>query len=398
MLWVALHFPDLPNGTIEPLAGWACQFTPRVALAPPDALLAEVAASLRYFGGLDAFLAELRAGLRALGVAASLAVAPTGLAALWLARGLALGRARGGGGPLEALPLEVTGFELAFFRSIGIATVGEALALPREGLAQRCGSAVLDALDRACGRRPETHAFFSPPARFSVRLELAGEAAHAEALLFPARRLLFQLEGLLAARQEGIRAFTLDLIHFDSSRRQIEVRLASSSREAARFAGLLRERLGEMTLQQPVEAIELHAADFAPLAPRSGGLFGDAAAEEEDWARLVERLRVRLGHDAVCGLTTQPDHRPEHAWRRVEPGEWDPREFRQPGARPLWLLEEPRRLAESDFTLLAGPERIECGWWDGDEARRDYFIVEIQGSLGWIYRETGDWYLHGLFA
>ncbi|HUQ26880.1 MAG TPA: DNA polymerase Y family protein [Burkholderiales bacterium] len=390
MLWVALHFPDLPTGTIEPLAGWACQFTPRVALAPPDALLAEVAASLRYFGGLDAFLGELSAGLQALDVAASLAVAPTSLAALW--------RARGGGGPLEALPLEVTGFELDFFRGIGIATVGEALALPRDGLAQRCGSAVLDALDRACGRRPETHAFFSPPARFSARLELAGEAVHAEALLFPARRLLVQLEGLLAARQEGIRAFTLDLIHFDSSRRQVEVRLASSSREAARFAGLLRERLGETTLQQSVEAIELHAADFAPLSPRSGGLFGDAAAEEEDWARLVERLRMRLGHDAVCGLATQPDHRPEHAWQRVEPGEWDPREFRQPGARPLWLLQEPRRLAESDFTLLAGPERIECGWWDGDEARRDYFIVAIQGSLGWIYREDGEWTLHGLFA
>ncbi|MEA3191724.1 MAG: protein ImuB [Betaproteobacteria bacterium] len=391
MLWVALHFPDLPNGTIEPLAGWACQFTPRVALAQPDALLAEVAASLRYFGGLDAFLGELRAGLQALGVTASLAVAPTGLAALWLARG--------SGGRLEALPLEVTGFELDFFRGIGVATVGEALALPRDGLAQRCGSAVLDALDRACGRRPETHAFFSPPARFSARLELAGEAAHAEALLFPARRLLVQLEGLLAARQEGIRAFTLDLIHFDSSRRQIEVRLASSSREAARFAGLLLERLGEMTLPQPVEAIELHAADFAPLSPRSGGLFGDAAAEEEDWARLVERLRMRLGHDAICGLATQPDHRPEHAWRRVEPGEWDPREFRQSGARPLWLLQEPRRLLESDFTLLAGPERIECGWWDGDEAKRDYFIARLANdAIGWIHRESGEWTLHGLFA
>jgi protein ImuB len=107
---------------------------------------------------------------------------------------------------------------------------------------------------------------------------------------------------------------------------------------------------------------------------------------------------MRLGAEAVCGLATQPDHRPEHAWRRVEPGEWDPREFRQPGARPLWLLERSRRLAENEFTLLSGPERIECGWWDGDEARREYFIVEIQGSLGWIYRETGDWYLHGFFA
>jgi protein ImuB len=390
MLWVALHFPGLSSEAIAPLAGWACQFTPKVALAPPDAVLAEVEASLRYFGGQEAFFAELRAGLEALGMRVSLAVAPTGLAALW--------RARGGGAELGALPLGVTGFDLEFFRGIGVATVGEVLALPRDGLAQRCGEAVLDALDRACGRTPESYAFFAPPARFAARLELPGETAYAEALLFPARRLLAQLAGLLAARHEGLRAFTLRLIYFDSSFAEIEIRLASLSRDAVRFARLLQERLGEEKLQRPVEAIELHAAGFELLGAKSMGLFGDAAADEEDWARLVERLRMRLGAEAVCGLATQPDHRPEHAWRRVEPGEWDPREFRQPGARPLWLLERSRRLAENEFTLLSGPERIECGWWDGDEARREYFIVEIQGSLGWIYRETGDWYLHGFFA
>jgi error-prone DNA polymerase len=277
----------------------------------------------------------------------------------------------------RTLPLGVTGFDLEFFRGIGVATIGEALALPRDGLAQRCGEAVLDALDRACGRTPESHAFFDPPARFSARLELPGETAYAEALLFPARRLLAQLAGLLAARHEGLRAYTLRLIHFDSSFAEIEIRLASASRDAVRFARLLQEKLGDKNLQRPVEAIELHAAGFEPLGAKSGGLFGDAAADEEDWARLVERLRMRLGAEAVCGLATQPDHRPEHAWRRVEPGEWDPREFRQPGARPLWLLEESRRLAESEFTLLSGPERIECGWWDGDEAKRDYFIARL---------------------
>jgi len=391
MLWVALHFPGLSSEALAPLAGWACQFTPKVALAPPDAVLAEVEASLRYFGGRDAFLAELRAGLEELGVRVSLAVAPTGLAALW--------RARGGGGELETLPLGVTGFDLEFFRGIGVATIGEALALPRDGLAQRCGEAVLDALDRACGRTPESHAFFDPPARFSARLELPGETAYAEALLFPARRLLAQLAGLLAARHEGLRAYTLRLIHFDSSFAEIEIRLASASRDAVRFARLLQEKLGDKNLQRPVEAIELHAAGFEPLGAKSGGLFGDAAADEEDWARLVERLRMRLGAEAVCGLATQPDHRPEHAWRRVEPGEWDPREFRQPGARPLWLLEESRRLAESEFTLLSGPERIECGWWDGDEAKRDYFIARLPNdALAWIFREGGEWSLHGLFA
>ncbi len=391
MLWVALHFPGLPPGSLESIAGWACQFTPKVALAPPDALLAEIEASLRYFGGLDCFLAKLRAGLDGLGATAALAIAPTGRAALW--------RARGSGLPLDEVPLAAAGFDVDFFQSLGITTLGEVMALPRDGLARRCGSAMLDELDRACGRVPETHAFFAPPERFSARLELTGEASHASAVLFPARRLLVQLEGLLAARQEGIRSFTLRLLHFDGSSSVVEIGLASLARDAERCASLLRERLAALVLPRPVEAIVLEAGDFAPLAPRTGGLFGDAAAEEEDWARLVERLRMRLGADAVCGLATQPDHRPEHAWRRVEPGEWDPREFRHPGARPLWLLDEPRRLGEAQFALLAGPERIECGWWDGDQANRDYFVARLDSeALGWIYREAGAWYLHGFFA
>jgi protein ImuB len=390
MLWVALHFPGLLPGAIEPIAAWACQFTPRVALEPPQAVLLEVEGSLRYFGGLEACLAKLRAGLGDMEIEASLAVAPTARAALWLARG--------NGKRFDELPLEAMGGETDFFRSIGISTVGELLRLPREGLARRCGQPLLDELDRALGRLPETFAFFAPPPRFAAKLELPAQVTHAEALLFAARRLLAQLEGLLAARQAGIRSFLLKMFHGKKQIHAVQIGLASPARDAGRMAELLRERLAALPLAAPVEAIGLEAADFTPLPGRSADLFGDAAAEAESWARLLERLRARLGHDAVCGLTCYPDHRPEHAWRRVEPGEWEPREFTPPGPRPVWLL-EPRKLEEGGFVLLAGPERIECGWWDGDDARRDYFIARLEEfSLAWIYREAGDWYLHGLFA
>jgi fructokinase len=59
MLWVALHFHALPAAMLEPIAAWACQFTPRVALEPPDALLIEVEGSLRYFGGEPALVGAL---------------------------------------------------------------------------------------------------------------------------------------------------------------------------------------------------------------------------------------------------------------------------------------------------------------------------------------------------
>jgi protein ImuB len=391
MLWVALHFNTLPPGTLEQLAAWACQFTPRVSLEPPQALLAEVQGSLRYFGGLAELAARLRGGLGELGHEATLAVAATPRAALW--------RARGGNRKLKELPLSVTRHEEAFFKSIGISTVGELLALPREGLAKRCGQALLDDLDRALGTLPESRAFFALPASFDASLELPGAVTQAEGVLFAARRLLVQLEGLLTARQEGTRGLVLTLAH-SRKRSDVEIRLASPARATERFARLLHEKLSVVALREPVEAIRLRAGDFVPLHPASAGMFGDARAEGEAWAQLQERLQARLGAGALHGLTPQPDHRPEHAWRRVEPGEWDPREFVQPGPRPAWLLETPRRVAADAIELLAGPERIECGWWDGDDAKRDYFIARQGAALVWIYRETlgGEWYIHGVFA
>jgi protein ImuB len=388
MLWVALHFPCLPPTALATIAAWACQFTPRVSLEPPRELLLEVQGSLRLFGGFEPLKEKLAAGLGELGFEWLLAAANTPRAALWLARGA--------GETLEALPLEVAGFDVGFLRSIGVATLGELAQLPREGLARRCEARLLAELDQALGAAPEPRGFFAPPPGFAASLELPGEVAHAEGLLFGARRLLVQLEGLLAARQAGIRNFTLKLIG-DDEETPVQVGLASASRDAGRLAELLRERLGRIALTGPVRALRLEAGDFAPLPGRSGGLFGDPAAAAEGWARLIERLRARLGHDAVHGLAAQADHRPEHAWRRVEPGEWEPREFRCAGARPLWLV-EPKKISETDFALLAGPERIESGWWDGDDARRDYFIAQRYSSTVWIYREGGEWYLHGLFA
>jgi protein ImuB len=391
MLWVALHFPPLPPATLEHLAAWACQFTPRVSLEPPRALLAEVQGSLRYFGGLDALLARMREGLAGLEVEATFAIAPTPRAALWKAQG----RKRS----LDELALASIGVETQFLKSIGVATVGELRALPREGLARRGGQGILDDLDRALGVRHESRVFFAPPERFDATLELPGAVTQAEGVLFAARRLLARLEGLLAARQEGIRDFFIDL-HQHRKIIEIQIRLASPARDTDRFARLLHEKLSGVVLREPVEAIRLRAQDFAPLHPASAGMFGDARAEGEAWAKLAERVQARLGAGTVHGLTVQPDHRPELAWRRVEPGEWDPREFVPPGPRPAWLLEPPRRLARMEYELLAGPERIECGWWDGDDAKRDYFVAREGASLLWVYREMkeGDWFLHGVFA
>lgn len=385
--------------SLEGIAAWLGRFTPRVSLEAPCQVVAEVAGSLRLFGGLERLEQALRSGLDALGFGVRLASAPTARAALW--------RAADGGSALEDLRVEGTGAgadRLELLRSLGIRTLGELMRLPRDGVARRLGQELLDDLDRALGKIPEPRASFVPPARFAARLELPAQVMAAEGLLFAAHRLLVQLEGVLVARQSGIRGFALSLRHPGMRPTRVTVSLASPSRDATHFTALLRERLMQLALVAPVEAIRLQAADFEPLHGTTASLFRDAHDAGEGWGRLLDRLAARLGETAVRGLTIRSEHRPEFAAQAVAPE--SPSGARssalpgEPGPRPLWLLETPRRLGENEFVLLAGPERIESGWWDDHEVRRDYFIARTgEASLVWIFREhAGGWFLHGIFA
>ncbi len=399
---------------LEGIAAWACSFTPHVSLEPPQGVLMEVEGSLRLFHGLAPLIGRMRSGLEEMGFGATLAAAPTARGAWWLAiagsEELVMDPALLETA-LAVLPVSAACSDpdaLDFLRSIGVTTIQGLLALPRQGIGRRLGRGLLDSLERALGTAPEPRVMFAPPVRFAAKLELHGEVEHAEGVLFAARRLLVQLEGLLAARQAGVRRFLLMLLHRAARPSVVEVGLASPGRENERFMQLLREKLSMVVLPEPVEAIRIEAADFEPLHGYTAGLFRDAHIEGEGWARLIERLQARLGGDAVHGIGLQPEHRPERAWRVLGANERLPREEASTGTRPLWLVEPPRRLKEADgvphdggrLELLAGPERIESGWWDGGEVARDYFIARAPSSaLLWIFRErSGGWYLHGLFA
>ena len=430
-----------PAGETEALiglAGWAAQFTPSVALEFPAALVLEIEGSLALFGGIGSILTVLRKGLAEMGFSACVAGGPTAKSAVWLARAgretviapETLRRA------VADLPVRMITDEvetLEALAAIGATTIGDILRLPRDGVARRFDRRLLGEIDRALGRLPDPRTFFTPPPRFHARLELPAEVTQADMLLFAARRLLVQLAGFLAARTSGVQRFVLRLFHRERPATEIAIGLVTASRDAEHFIRLLRERLGSIPLSGPVRSIALVAEDIVPLAGEPLMLFGDPAQSHGDWARLVERLRARLGTAAVHGMAIAAEYRPERASRLTEPVAAKRRRTpvvavvpssastarATPDAdgdtRPFWLLPTPQRLEErgagpchgGPLVLLAGPERIESGWWDGDEIARDYFIARTDNqSLVWVFRErpipghraSGGWYLHGLFA
>lgn len=423
---------------LHALACWAGAFTPRISISG-DTLLLEIASCLRLFGGVEKIAAAVARGIAKQNFCASLAAAPTPTGAQWLARcaPAALCRdARSMQRRLDALPLDVLPENAALaLRRFGVDTLGAVRRLPRSALARRIGAEPLQAIARAYGELAEVRAEFVFPERFSLALPLPAAVDNALALLFACRRLTAALCGWLQARQLGVRGFTLRLAHRDGETR-LPVHFASVSADGKRFDRVLRERLEKLTLSAPVEAIRLAADAPAALATRSGALFDDAGSAQEGVDALLERLCARLGPERVHRVDAHADHRPECATRQSAAfplpmaARCAPAPSTAMPARPLWLIDPPQALAEvggrphrdGALMLLAGPERIESGWWDSGEQgktthaatssgnasaavgdiRRDYFIaLAADGSWLWIYRDCrapGGWYAHGIFA
>jgi protein ImuB len=412
---------------LERLAVLALRFTPRVSLEPPDGVLLEVQGSLALFGGADALCGALAAQCRAAGMQAQLALAPTPLAALAAARAGAdlriLERAHLMG-QIGRLPLSVLRWPpatLARLASMGVRSIGEALRLPRTGFTRRFGTAAQQMLDRLTGLRAETRRNFNARARFRGRCEPGYELEHHAAVLAALTPLLLDLERFLLARQCGVTEVRCRLRHRALPASRCVLRLVSPEASGERLASLLSERLAALALPAPVIACELHSGPLIERTLASGALWQPGehgAGVGAEQLTFIEDLRARLGVAGVYGLEVVAEHRPEAASRQV--GEIaDERAARRgaahsaqgsPARRPLWLLRTPQALQSragqpqhaGALELLEGPERIETGWWDGQEVARDYYVARtVRGVRLWIFRERAAphrWFLQGFFG
>lgn len=435
-------------------------FTPMVVPVPPDGVLAEVQASLRYFGGAARLWQRLADALSPLGHQVQQAHAPSALGALLLARA----HAHAGAGPprhltraplcpagpgaadpawaelhqrLERLPaawLAEDETARAQMEAMGLRTLADCRRQPRGGLTRRFGPGLLAALDRAWGLAPDPLEPLAPPLRFHAQAELWARADSTDALLGGAHVLLTRLLAWAQARHARVQRFVL-LLHHESRLRSgadgpagahvspIEIALAEPTGDARHLRAVLQERLAREPLAAPVHTMGLACDEPVLGAPPNGELFPSLAGQREGLLRLVERLQARLGADAVQRLAVQADHRPERAsvLETVRGGIGMQAAAPVPSGpaprltRPAWLLAQPLPLSERQsrlwlaghpLHLLAGPERVETGWWDGDHVCRDYFIAQQHdGALLWVYRlrpappaGTPGWFLHGRFA
>lgn len=386
------------------LAAWAYRFSSHVSLHYPRALLMEVQSSYSLFGPWPRFEALLRKELSELGFQHRIVVAPNPAAARALVNshdGLAVDDEQLQQ-MLAQMPVDRIGLErdtaTAFYR-MGIRSFGQILKLPRDSIARRFNKDVLLHVDTLLGSRALALECYAPPDFFDNRIELNFEVESHQALLFPLRRVTGDLAAYLAGRDSGVQRFTLHMEHRNRDDTLLPVGLLSAEREPAMLFELARGRLEQVQLPEPVLALRLVARDLPVFVPEHRELFDERPQQSLPWEQLRERLRARLGDSAVHGLQIQADHRPEQAWQT---GTANSGGVAAPALRPGWLVHEPVPIECSKVQILAGPERIESGWWDGGDIRRDYYLVRTSpGQLAWVYRRVGDsgpLLLHGWFA
>jgi len=409
------------KNVLRQLASWAGQFTPAVSVWSDSALLLEVRGSLRLFNGLDALRATLASGLKALGHQVRMACAPTARASLWLARA-------GVGQPvrnsmelrqaLAGINVRHLGWPVRTVQALlqmGLTTVGDCVRLPREGFTRRLGLQYQRELDQAFGRHPEPQQFHVPPARFSAELELPAETGDASLLLKGFQQLFGQLKEVLESRQASVRGVWCRLSHSDGRETHLRLGLqqaAGHSIAVGLLPGLLQLRLEAEALPAAVSSLALQARLETAQLLAGTDLLGQPLQPDGGLQALVERLRTRLGEPAVQSFALSAEHRPERAWRVVPDPLGETRASSPPiviRSRPVWLLAEPKLLGmvagrpawHGVLSLMRGPERIESGWWDGGDVRRDYYRAgNPQGAMLWIYQDLRSqaWYLQGVFG
>ena len=390
------------------LASWAYRYSSQVSTQWPGCLLLEVEASFRLLGPWPQIEARMRKELVLLGFNHHIALAPTPGAARVLSErhdGWAIMQFEPMKTALDQVPVQHAGLPDAAGERLwrmGIRTLGALRRLPHDALRRRFGLSLPQYLDRLYGHANEPLSFHAPPDHFDERLELGHEVESHTALLFPLRRLISDLCTFLSIRDGGVQRFTVRLEH-ENGHHDVEVGLLAVEREAALLFELVRTRLEQVRINRPVVALRLVAREMPSFVPAARDLFELKSRQAMSWPQLRERLRARLGEDAVQQIDVASDPRPERAWRWLEENASSSHGMTTSlPARPLWLLPRPIPLRDRNPRILSGPERLESGWWDGDDARRDYYVLETsQGQRAWVFApagEQGNWMLHGWFA
>lgn len=414
---------DQEQALLEAEACWAYRFGNPVTISTSClSVWVEIGRSLKLFGGwkplAEALLADEQKTPPSMAPRRRLGVAPTQACAYLLATSAlhprkpirlvadipkALASL-----PTHLLPLSRAALEV--LQGSGLNRVGEVLTIPAEALTPRIGAEGQLALDRLLGRVPEVWQSWVPLTVYRRHFDFQDPIETTEALLFPLRILLVEFVRYLKARSLAVQQFVIRLVDSRNRRLAFEIGLLAPTQDPARLLLVVREKLDKIELEDAATEVTLEATRFESLDGDQDEMFttGQRQRLAQRLTELKERLIARLGSDAVREIRLSPDQRPECATAVVAAGSSSrdatdsassPVHARSHPPRPIWILDHPERIEPPQ--LLSPVERIDLGWWQGQNSTRDYHLAQDDRKrLCWVFH-TDDapnhWYLHGLW-
>jgi protein ImuB len=398
---------------LQQLCCWAYGFTPTLYTWQTDCLQLEIGGCLSLFRGLDPLLLEVANGSSRRGYSVRCGLASTPKAAWLLSfanRDTAMAIQR----PLEErlgpLPLKLLGEFAATVDSLrraGLHTLGDVLVLPPAALGRRCGRAFTVFLQQLLGQREDLQADYHPPVTFSDEYWFGYEVKTNNELLPAMQHLLQSLCRFLRNTQLQTSEINWQLVGMNRRLQDVCVRSASSHSDWESWYRLSCIRFERLQLSGSVEGLALTCRELRPGQQDSIDLFSPRN-QREPLASLLDRLRNRLGIQAIEKIGCRDEHLPEFALL-VSSDQGDENSAQTHCAlRPFWLMPQPQALRQygeqlywnGALALVYGPERIEDNWWQ-DAVSRDYYIAaDGNGQHYWVFRDrlVGPWYIHGVFA
>ena len=319
-LWYAVVFPRAERGgtagrrAAAPLPACASG-SPRWSVSKcPTPCCWRSEGSVKLFGSLEMLHAGIDTAWRRLKLRAHSATAPSTLAALWFARAGKRVRIEDSGflaGALAELPVACTSWDaerLHTLRAMGVIRVGELLRLPRAGMARRFGRAAVLEIDIALARQDAPRRAFVPRERFCERCDFETEIETVAYLQKALEPLLGRCAQFLRERQAGVLVLELRLRHRARPATRIRVGLAGITSEHRRLRDVLVQKLSRFELAAPILGMELLSGAPQPLSAGSLDAFAalGGAGGRDTAPQLVERLRARLGEEAVYGICSIP--------------------------------------------------------------------------------------------
>jgi len=347
--------------------------------------------------------------------------------------------------PINALPLPPD--TAGWFARLGVFTIGELCALPRQALSSRLGEAAANVTELCAGRDRAPLVAYVPERTISESSTWDEPVTGTEPLSFVLGGLVSRVSARLTGRGEAAQSLLLTVAYdpaiarFRGEKTELVLRfkLAAPLHRADELRRVLSARLARSKLGAPSLGMRLSVPKLVPAVARqlelsqvlAGTVSVASALSDGEIPVLIAELSAELGEDKVGTLELCDSHRPEAKSKlspaRLEPAarsstkkprlrKAEPSFAELPGA-PTRLLPEPCELHgplrigvslaidRSLYTIehLRFEQRLDAvEWWGHAPVTRDYVRLWLQGASGgfeavaYVDRSTGRRYLHAL--